>query len=383
MHDRVQDIAGSVITKSDREHQADAVLRTELKRQRDLPPELSRETARAVFAYYRWFGWLDGDQPIRQQLQQADRLSERFRREPASFSDAELLAKALPSWVGAQVPLSADWIRALQTEPRIWLRARPGQGRVLSAKLRECSPAGEGLLSDALSYEGSSDLFRTAEFQAGEFELQDISSQAVGWICDPQPHEKWWDACAGEGGKTLHLADLMQNKGLLWASDRAEWRLERLRLRAARAKLFNYRAVLWNGGAKLPTKTQFDGVLVDAPCSGIGTWHRNPQARWTTSSEDVEELGEIQERILGNVVPGLKPGGRLIYAVCTLTKRETIDVVAAMARGFPEIQPMPAANPLRGPAPSAAQHCLWPQVKYGNGMFVAIWRKGQIQSRSP
>src|SRR5205823_5977071 len=127
-------------------------------------------------------------------------------------------------------------------------------------------------LPEALVYEGETDLFRTPEFHAGEFEIQDLSSQAVGWLCDPKPGETWWDACAGEGGKLLHLSDLMQNKGLIWASDRAAWRLQKLKRRTARAKVFNYRAALWDGGAKLPTKTKFDGVLVDAPCSGLGTW---------------------------------------------------------------------------------------------------------------
>ncbi len=109
--------------------------------------------------------------------------------------------------------------------------------------------AGGGGLPDAVIYEGAEDLFRTAEFHAGEFELQDISSQIVGWICDPQPGETWWDACAGEGGKTLHLCDLMRGKGLVWASDRAAWRLQKLkRERAARARVFNYRAALWDGG---------------------------------------------------------------------------------------------------------------------------------------
>src|SRR6185503_9755757 len=132
-----------------------------------------------------------------------------------------------------------------------------------------------------------------------------------------------WDACAGGGGKTLHLSDLMENRGLIWASDREEWRLKKLKQRAARAKAFNYRAALWDGGAKLPTKTKFDGVLVDAPCGGIGTWQRNPHARWTTTAEDVEELSEVQGLLLANVAPSVKPGGKLIYSVCTLTRSET------------------------------------------------------------
>ena len=371
----VFDIATTVINKADRDHPADAVLRIELKRQQRLSRESSRETALTVFAYYRWFGWLDQQQPMSQQLFQAVELSRRFQHGRASFTDDELLAKALPPWVAGEVVLSADWVRALQSEPPIWLRARPEQGCSLASRLGDSYLVDD--LRDAICYEGAEDLFRTPEFQDGEFELQDLSSQVVGWICGPQPTEKWWDACAGEGGKTLHLADLMQNKGLIWASDRAEWRLKKLRLRAARAKLFNYRAVLWNGGEKLPTKTKFDGILIDAPCSGMGTWHRNPQARWTTTPTDVAELGAIQEQLLSHATSALKPGGRLVYAVCTLTKRETTDVVAALTQRFPELQPLATVNPLHPAAPPSSQHLMGPRVKGGNGMFVASWRKVQ------
>ena len=91
-----------------------------------------------------------------------------------------------------------------------------------------------------MRYEGIEDLFRTEEFHAGEFELQDINSQIVSLVCAAKPGETWWDACAGEGGKTLHLSSLMENKGLIWSSDRAEWRLKNLKRRAARAKVFNF-----------------------------------------------------------------------------------------------------------------------------------------------
>src|SRR6185295_17316743 len=128
--------------------------------------------------------------------------------------------------------------------------------------------------------------------------------------------------CAGEGGKTMHLSALMENKGLIWASDRAAWRLKNLKRRAARAKVFNFRSELWDGGAKLPTKTKFDGILVDAPCSGVGTWQRNPHARWTTTLDDVRELGAVQLQLLDRVAGSLKPEGRLIYSVCTLTRTE-------------------------------------------------------------
>jgi 16S rRNA (cytosine967-C5)-methyltransferase len=266
------------------------------------------------------------------------------------------------------------WMQALQREPKLWLRARPGRGRELADKLGECWIPENPALADAVHYHGREDLFRTPEFHAGEFEVQDISSQIVGLVCDPKPGETWWDACAGEGGKLLHLSDLMQNKGLIWASDRAEWRLKRLRLRAARAKAFNYRCAIWDGGAKLPTKTKFDGVLLDAPCSGLGTWQRNPHARWTTRPEDVEELAAMQKQLLRHAAASLKSGGRLVYAVCTLTRTETIDVAAAFEREFPEFKQLPVPNPLQEGSESAWPLWLWPEDG-GNGMFVSTWRR--------
>jgi 16S rRNA (cytosine967-C5)-methyltransferase len=167
----------------------------------------------------------------------------------------------------------------------------------------------------------------------------------------------------------------MQNKGLIWASDRAEWRLQKLKRRTARAKVFNYRAALWDGGKKLPTKTKFDGVLVDAPCSGIGTWQRNPHARWTTTIDDVKELSEIQKQLLANAALAVKPGGKLIYAVCTLTKSETADVVEAFEAQFKDFQPLAVLNPLKPDEPSGARVWIWPQDSGGNGMFVAVWQK--------
>jgi hypothetical protein len=103
----------------------------------------------------------------------------------------------------------------------------------------------------AWRYDGTTDLFHTAAFKAGSFEIQDLASQLVGHACAPTPGQSWWDVCAGEGGKTVHLCDLLRNKGLVWATDRSERRLTVLRRRTARAGLFNYQAALWEGAGKL------------------------------------------------------------------------------------------------------------------------------------
>ena len=243
----------------------------------------------------------------------------------------------------------------------------------MAEKLDDCRILGSGSLGDTLEYVGRSDLFRTGAFHEGAFELQDINSQAVGFICSPRHGEKWWDACAGEGGKTLHLADLMENQGLLWASDRTPWRLTRLKRRAARARVFNYRAAPWDGGLRLPTKTLFDGVLVDAPCSGIGTWQRNPHARWTITAQDVKELSEVQQRILLHSAAAVKPGGKLVYAACTLSDLETTGVVREFEKRSPQFERSALSNPLAPEPPPSGLLALWPQESGGNGMCIAAW----------
>jgi 16S rRNA (cytosine967-C5)-methyltransferase len=277
---------------------------------------------------------------------------------------------------------SEPWLRSLQWEPRLWLRARPGKARELANKLGQCKVPKGYLMRDAVEFQGLKDLFKTEEFQAGAFELQDISSQAVSVLCAPKPGETWWDTCAGEGGKTLHLADLMQGRGQVCASDKAEWRLVTLKQRAARAQVQNYQSALWEGGMDLPFAMKFDGVLVDAPCSGVGTWQRNPHARWTCRVEDVRELAELQLKLLTNAAKAVKPGGKLVFAVCTLTRAETGDVAGAFSTAHPEFEPMelPVLREEAARLGIKGQPTLtiWPQEFGGNGMFVAAWRRRVI-----
>ena len=335
-------------------------------------PGERRGISRAVFTYYRWWRWLGENDSLQKQLEAALDLQERFNKNSASIKPAALASRAVPDWLKAEMEMiPASWLQQLQTEPTLWIRTKQGLGQKVAAALGNCTPANSpaiGALPTAFSYHGITDLYRTPGFQSGEFEIQDLASQLVSHAAAPQPGETWWDACAGEGGKTMHLSDLMKNKGLLWASDRSLRRLAKLKERAARAQVFNFRAAPWEGGAKLPTKTKFDGVLVDAPCSGLGTWQRNPHARWTTLPKDVQELAIVQRQLLENVAPSLKKDGRLVYAVCTLSRAETTAVADAFTAAHPEFAP----DPVLGKTP---QLTLWPHELNANGMFIAAWKK--------
>ena len=184
-----------------------------------------------------------------------------------------------------------------------------------------------------------------------------------------------WDVCAGEGGKTLHLADLLAGKGTVMATDRAEWRLDRLQQRLSRARIRGVRWEAWDESKPTPGGEPFDGVLVDAPCTGLGTWGRNPHARWTVQPKDVEELAARQLALLDRAAEAVKPGGRLVYSVCTLTRGETAGVVEAFGKAHADFEPLPFANPFAPDAPASPSHLFWPHVTGGSGMFVAQWRR--------
>jgi 16S rRNA (cytosine967-C5)-methyltransferase len=359
---------------------ADAALREYLPGHRTLGAVGKRSVSRAVFAYFRWLNWLEKEESAQSRIVRALDLQARFDRDSSSIKAEALAARAVPGWLAAEMELAPAYLRSLQGEPALWIRAKAGGAARLARDLGDCGPpafpaslhAPPSL--SALRYRGTKDLHREPGFQSGSFEIQDLSSQLVGHACDPRPGETWWDACAGEGGKALHLSDLMGNKGLIWTTDRSERRLGVLRKRAARAGMFNYRAAVWTGVASAPFRTKCDGVLVDAPCSGVGTWQRNPHARWTTSINDVRELTMVQEALLARAAPSVKPGGRLIYAVCTLTRSETSVIADGFQAAHPDFEP--SSLPIAGKqGPGASRISIFPQDLGSNGMFIAAWRR--------
>lgn len=361
--------AAGVLKTISADQRADTALRFYFETHRYLQPPARRVISHTVFVYFRWLQWLDDKASPQKRLEQAVTLHERFTADAKSIKAEALAALAVPDWLKTEMDLPADYLRQLQRDPTLWLRARPGRAAGLAKSLfaAETTPRAP----DAVRFTGVSDLFKTEQFKTGEFEIQDLASQLVSVAADPKPGETWWDACAGEGGKTLHLADLMMNKGVVWATDRNEKRIDTLKRRAARAKLFNYRTAFWDGSARLPTKTKFDGILLDAPCSGIGTWQRNPHARWTTTPADVTELAATQLAMLNHLAGSLKPGGRLVYSVCTLTRSETTAVTAAFSAAHPELAPLPLTT-LGSPH---AELALLPHELNANGMFIATWQR--------
>ena len=169
-------------------------------------------------------------------------------------------------------------------------------------------------------------------FNEGAIEVQDEGSQIVGLAMQAKPGERIVDLCAGAGGKTLALAATMQNKGTILACDTDRMRLSRLAPRATRAGVSIVETALLNPTRETDALADWqgraDGVLVDAPCSGTGTWRRNPEARWRLTPDRVSRLQSTQQHVLGVAASLVRPGGALVYIVCSLLDAEGTDQVS-------------------------------------------------------
>ena len=168
-----------------------------------------------------------------------------------------------------------------------------------------------------------------AGFGEGLFTVQDESSQVAAMLLDPRPGHRVLDLCAAPGGKTTHLAQLMENRGTILATDTAPRKLERIRETAARLGIDIITTAPLNAAQKLsPLEgTEFDRILVDAPCSGLGVLRRNPEGKWWKTARNVAELAAIQKDILLNGARFLAPGGVLLYATCSTTREENEAVI--------------------------------------------------------
>jgi 16S rRNA (cytosine967-C5)-methyltransferase len=186
----------------------------------------------------------------------------------------------------------------------------------------------------ALHVDGDADLFATAAYRRGAFEQQDEASQLVALLTAPPPRGKVLDACAGSGGKTLALAAALGNRGVVAAAEVHAGRLQALRVRARRAGATNL-ALHAVDEAQWPADVAAfaaaaDRILVDAPCSGTGSWRRRPEARWSVDEASLAQLARAQESLLARAAAALRPGARLVYATCSLLPEENAGRIAAL-----------------------------------------------------
>lgn len=176
---------------------------------------------------------------------------------------------------------------------------------------------------DALILKERANVFLTDAFKDGLFEVQDASSQLVAYFLDVQPGMRVVDTCAGAGGKTLHLASLMENKGQLIAMDLYESKLKQLKIRAKRNGAFNIEPrVIESTKTIKKLHEKADRVLIDAPCSGLGVLKRNPDSKWKLQPEFIDNIRKVQAEVLENYSKIVKPGGKLVYATCSVLPSE-------------------------------------------------------------
>jgi len=227
----------------------------------------------------------------------------------------------------------------------------------------------------------------TAAFTEGLIEFQDEGSQTAAALCDARAGMQVMDFCSGTGGKALALGAAMNNRGHLVASDISTVRLARAKLRLKRAHVENAERILLpqvDDKAMKKRYAHFDRVLVDAPCSGTGSWRRNPDARWSTQAANITELTGLQDSILERASRFVKPGGRVIYATCSLLRRENDDRVAHFLKAHPEFEQLDARAVWKDvtdrPWPTEGENVLRlsPAKHRTDGFFAAV-----MQRRSP
>ena len=244
-----------------------------------------------------------------------------------TLDEPRAAAGLLPAWLAGQFATPID-----EAEQRALMERAPLDVRVntlLSDRdtvITEIPEAQALALPDALRLPTDFVLDNHAAYNRGLIEVQDYGSQLIVAACDVKPGNTVLDLCAGAGGKTLGLAASMQGKGQLIATDTNRNRLDQLRLRMQRAGAGLIEPLLLNPGKELDMMAELVGycdvVLVDAPCSGTGTWRRSPETRWRLNSARLKRVIEEQAKLLRIAAELVKPGGHLVYAVCSVLDAE-------------------------------------------------------------
>ncbi len=244
------------------------------------------------------------------------------------------IRESIPDWLDelGEAELPAWWekeLPALNEEAKVVLRVNTL--KISREGLHQLLEEDEGIETermdsdpDALLLHERQNIFTRQAFKDGLFEVQDAGSQRIAHYMDVKPGMRVIDACAGAGGKTLHLAALMQNKGRIIAMDTEEWKLDELKKRARRAGASDIieARVIDSSKAIKRLENSADRLLLDVPCSGLGVLRRNPDAKWKLSLEFIEKVKALQQEILQQYAVMVKPGGLLVYATCSILPSE-------------------------------------------------------------
>lgn len=307
--------------------------------------------------------------------------------DPTSDAQAHLAVKwSFPAWMVARVrdAVGDEQVAALLEafDAPAPLHVRANALRTTREALVE-TLAGEGARASAtphaaqcLAVESLRDVAVSPAFAAGLYTVQDEASQLVALLCDPAEDARILDLCAAPGGKATALAE-RASRGRVDAVDRSPRKVAQVRGGAVRLGLSHVHTFPADGAAPLPFAQpgEYDLVLVDAPCTGLGVLRRHPEAKWRVTEEDVARLAVQQSRLLANAARYAKPGGALVYSVCTFTREETTDVTRAFLANHAEfaLEP-PSAEDLARLAP-AGELRLFPHTHGTDAFYAARLRK--------
>jgi 16S rRNA (cytosine967-C5)-methyltransferase len=398
------------------EQPADAVVLAHFKRQRALGARDRHALAETVYAVLRRRLWLQhlaqsGSGPLERRLAiagwQGDARTLQAALEPheaawlaalprAPSADApDKLRHNLPDWLAGALQRQLDAAQ-FQALAQALLEPAPLDLRVNSWQARRdevrCELLDLGLQVAAtphspwgLRVSGHPALQDTAAFRAGRFEVQDEGSQLLAALLDAKRGEMVVDFCAGAGGKTLALGAAMRNTGRLYAFDTSGHRLDAMKPRLVRSGLSNVHTVQiaheCDGRIKR-LAGKIDRVLVDAPCSGLGTLRRNPDLKWRQNLQAIAAMRERQIAILSAAAALLKPGGRLIYATCSPLELENEAVAQSFEQSHAAFEVVAAQQALEQArievADSLVQGArlrLWPHRHGTDGFFAAVWQR--------
>ena len=266
------------------------------------------------------------------------------------FSTEELI----PEWTKKLLP--ADYAEKILIRPPMYLRVNDMDSTTAELRTKEIKFEEVENFPQALAISNPAlNVSTLTSFQNGAFEIQDLASQAIVRFCDPRKGERWFDPCAGAGGKTLAIAEAMQRSGTVVAGDIREKVLFELKKRARRAGYPNIQTKQHDGRPPRGLKP-FDGVLIDAPCSCSGVWKRNPGNPWILTPQAVTKHAKLQLEILKNFAGCVKVGGKVIYATCSAFAEENEEVVNAFLSSDDRFELAQGIDPFTGKSCSGFMH---------------------------
>ncbi|MEX1256396.1 MAG: RsmB/NOP family class I SAM-dependent RNA methyltransferase [Gemmatimonadota bacterium] len=297
------------------------------------------------------------------------------------------VSSLVPAWLAAECPaaLAPEEMNALHRRAPLWLRLQAGDATALAreigdagVRLSSCAVLPEAVRATTPDDASEADLTRTASYLHGDFEVQDLGSQMVLASQEILPGERWLDACAGAGGKTLQLACMLGKEGRVDAYDVRSSALDELGERVARAGLENVRTLreLPGGPAGAAGSEGYDGILVDAPCSGSGTWRRAPHLKWLTTPDDLIRHAERQRHLLAAFAPMVRAGGNLLYSTCSLARTENEEVAKSFLETHSDFEPLPPARDF-GYDSGAPGLAILPALHDTDGFYVVALHRAR------